>query len=134
MPSIYETIKTRMVLAIKNREQARKDLYRFLKGKLDQVDNPTDEVATKLIRSLLKEAEANPGCFTGEDMQEMRDLVPSLLDLQQTLALLSEEVQGSIRTAKAEGQAMGLAMKNLKGQPVDAEVVKYIVLKLRENS
>ena len=134
MPSIYETIKDRMVVAMKAKDQPRKDIFRFLKGKLDQMDKPTDEAATKLIRSLLKEAEANPGSFSVLEVQEMNDLVPALLDLNQTLALLTDEVKESVRTAKAEGQAMGVVMKTLKGHPVDAEVVKYIVLKLRESA
>lgn len=130
MQSIYESIKDRLTIAIRNRDQPRKDIFRFLKGRLDQTVGPTDEVATKLIRSLLNEAKENPTAFSAVEVAEMSDLVPSLLTEEKTLEGLVA-VLDDMAAAKNDGQAMGIAMKALKGLPVDSEIVKQIVARTR---
>jgi hypothetical protein len=133
MSKIFETVKERITIAIKARDQPRKDIYRLLKGKMDLLPKLDDETATKLVRTMLKDAKEYPEAFTPLDVVEMKSLVPELFDIDQTLAALDEAARESIRAAKADNQALGVAMKNLKGQPVDSEIVRYVVLKLREN-
>lgn len=134
MPStLYETVTDRLLVAMKNRDQPRKDILRFLKGKMDLIYPLTDEAATKMIRSLLNDAKENPTGFTETDLSEMSNLVPPLLAVDQTLALLGEDLIEGVRAAKAHGQAVGIVMKALKGQPLDSGVVSSIVTKLREN-
>lgn len=133
MSEIFETVKQRITQATKARDQPRKDVYRFVKGKLDLLPKLDDESAIKVIRTLLKDAKENPTQFTQLEVDEMNSLVPSLFDIDQTLAALDETAREGIRSAKADNQALGVAMKNLKGKPVDSEIVRYVVLKLREN-
>lgn len=133
MSQIFETVKQRITLATKARDQPRKDIYRFLKGKMDLLPKLDDETATKVIRTLLKDAKENPTQFSPLEVAEMESLVPALFDIDQTLAALDEAARESIRSAKADNQALGLAMKTLKGKPVDSEIVRYVVTKLREN-
>lgn len=131
MSQIFETVKQRITTATKARDQPRKDIYRFLKGKMDLLPKLDDESATKVIRNLLKDAKENPTQFSELEVTEMNSLVPSLLDFDQTLAALDETVREAIRTAKSDGHAQGVAMKNLKGKPVDPDNVRSIVSTLR---
>jgi uncharacterized protein YqeY len=89
-----------------------------------------DDQAVKRMRGVLKEARSGLTSFSPEELALIEEWVPPNLGRDQIREALAP-VADPIRSAPKEGQAMGLAMKHLAGQAVDADDVKAVVAELR---
>lgn len=101
----------------------------------------SDEAGYNVVRKMIKANEENSARLGEDDPrtqvfkeenQVMAMLLPKWWDADEIQAHLDLEL---IRSAKNDGQAMGLAMRTLKGldAPVEGDVVKAVVSKIRES-
>lgn len=101
----------------------------------------SDEAGYNVVRKMIKANEENSDRLGEDDPrtqvfeeenQVMAMLLPKCWDADEIQAHLDLEL---IRAAKNDGQAMGLAMRTLKGldAPVEGNVVKAVVSKIRES-
>ncbi len=90
-----------------------------------------DDQAIKKMRGVLKEAKAGQTAFSPEELKLIEEWVPATLGREQIQEALAP-IADRIKAAPKEGQAMGIAMKHLAGQPVDADDVKAVVAELRQ--
>jgi uncharacterized protein YqeY len=102
-------------------------IAQFVTGTGEEVP---DDQAIKKMRGVLKEARAGQTSFSPDELKLIEEWVPATLGREQIREALAP-VADAIETAAKEGQAMGLAMKHLAGQPVDADDVKAVVAELR---
>jgi uncharacterized protein YqeY len=131
-----------MAIVPKMREQLResmkaKDATRtqFLRYWIAQLTTGTgeevpDDQAIKRMRGVLKEARSGQTTFSPEELALIEEWVPASMGrdrIREVLAPIADQV----RSAPKEGQAMGVAMKHLAGQAVDADDVKAVVAELR---
>jgi uncharacterized protein YqeY len=140
---IIEEITRRLKLAMLNRDASRRDVLRFVKGKLDLMKpNLPDTEVARVIRGLIKEGNEIPTMFTEVEMAELKDLIkwsidsgviPVMLSREQILGVLKEtpEIIDQIRLATDENKAMGPAMRVLKSKGVDSEDVRAVIQSIR---
>lgn len=97
MTTIYDNIRHQMTTSMKNKDKPRINIFRFLKGNLDQLDDPQNDVAaTKTIRSYLKQASLPNSCFDDYEVEVMKSLIPVLLNAEQTKALIFNDLEAKV--------------------------------------
>ncbi len=131
--AIVQKMREQLRESMKARDAVRTGFLRywiaqFVTGTGEEVP---DDQAIKKMRGVLKEARAGQTSFSPEELKLIEKWVPATLgreQIQEALAPIADQ----IRSAPKEGQAMGIAMKHLAGQPVDADAVKAVVAGLRQ--
>ncbi len=137
MINIQQTIQSRLMHAIKNKDKDGKTIYRFIKGALDQFPTQPvpDEVAIKMMRSYLNDAESGVSqSFSEREIVLLKEMVPPVLDAVACLVYLDEcHVTDQIRGCQKEGMAMGIAMRSFAQgkRVVDSAIVKGVVAAIR---
>jgi uncharacterized protein YqeY len=89
-----------------------------------------DADAVKKMRGVLKEARTGQTTFSPEEIALIQDWVPASWTADQITEAL-QPVRDAIKSAPKDGMALGVAMKALAGQPVDADDVKAVVASIR---
>lgn len=130
--TIVQRMREQLKPAMKARDAVRTNFLRywiaqFTTGTGEEL---SDEQAIKKLRGVQKEARSGQTAFSPEELALIDDWVPANLDRAQIAAALAPAAD-AIRAAPKDGMAMGLAMKQLAGQPVDADEVKAAVAELR---
>lgn len=151
--SVKDQINNRLLLAMKNGNVAEKSILRVIKGEWTNVENSyewrkttghspiTDDRIYKIIQKLLEGNNETMKLLPPEDprfknLQEENEIMKSLLPTQ----LTKEEVENhlaslldQIKSAKSEGQAIGVAMKHFKTEnlSVDGKIVGEAVKEIR---
>ncbi len=128
VPRMREQLKESM----KARDAVRTNFLRYWIAQLTTGtgEEVPDDQALKRMQGVLKEAKGGQTTFSAEELDLIREWVPPTLSparIAETLAPVADQ----IKAAPKEGQAMGIAMKNLAGQPVDSDDVKAVVAELR---
>ncbi len=130
------TIVTRMRAQLKDSMKAR-DTVRtnFLRYWIAQLtlgtgEEASDEQAIKKMRGVLKEAGSGDTSFSPEELALIQEWVPASLTQEQIKEELAP-IADQIKEAPKDGQAMGIAMKQLAGKPVEADDVKAVIASLR---
>lgn len=149
---LAETIRSRMIAAMKSGNTVERDVMRVVKGDLDTATarsgkQPTDEEAARIVRKTIEAngetirlMEGETGCSTmhvarKQQLEKENEILNSLLPK----TLTQEEIQrilicriDDIKAAKNDGQATGIAVKYLKetgatalGSDVSAVVKKF---------
>ena len=141
---LLETIQARLKDARKARREVEREILRVALGEIQTEeargtamgDPEIERVLRKLIKSngetLEATTNATQAAVLREEIAILQALLPQQLGIEQIVALL-REVEADVRAAKADGQAIGVAMKHLKpkGVPVDGKDVLAAVKLLR---
>jgi uncharacterized protein len=130
--TIVQRMRAQLREAMKARDAVRTNFLRYWIAQLTlgTGEEMADDQAVKKMRGVLKEARAGQTSFSPAELDLIKEWVPPALgpdQIREALAPVADE----IRAAPKEGMAMGLAMKALAGQPVDADDVKAVVAGLR---
>ena len=142
---LVDLIRTRATQALKLRDSLSVQILRVLLGEIQTGEaragrDLSDEEVVAIVRKLMKSNDETLGLsekpeqkveLTREN-EVLRSLVPTTLDATQILAALAP-VADAIRAAKNDGQATGVAMKQLKsaGATVEGTEVAKVVQSLR---
>jgi uncharacterized protein YqeY len=141
---LIDAIKSQITAAMKARDTVAKDVLRVALGEIQTAEaragSVSDEEAQRIVKKLVKSNEETMGIskdpathakLTREN-EVLAALLPQTLSVEQIVAALAP-VAEAIRGAKAEGPAMGMAMKHLKqaGAAVEAPDVTAAVKALR---
>jgi uncharacterized protein YqeY len=141
---LTETIKARAALATKSKDVVATTVLRLALGEIQTVEARvnkalSEEEAQAIVRKLVKSNEETIAVAAGEQRATLEreneillSLLPASLGPDQ-IVLLLEPVRAALREAKSDGQAMGIAMKHLKGSgaTVQGTDVTTAVKKLR---
>lgn len=152
--SIELKIKEGISKAIKSKDEITKEILRVALGQI-QLDayssNTTEEQKLNVIRKLIKSNETTIEAMHQKDIKDwsvewqlnaptlafevaaLQLLLPQTLSEEETLARLTANCFDNIKTAKADGQAIGVAMKYFKAEniAVDTGLVKKAVESIR---
>jgi len=147
---LEDTIREQIKQAMRDRDEIARDILKLALGEVTSaraVGDVSEEQAAKLIRKIVEanhESIAALQSRGGDDdriarlqreIEVLEALLPKQWSADDVEQFLRNEaaVLDQIRGAKADGQAMGVAMKTLKarGAPVDGKVVGEVVRKLR---
>ncbi|MEO1231309.1 MAG: GatB/YqeY domain-containing protein [Myxococcota bacterium] len=145
--TLVETIQTRTREALKARDDVAKNVLRVVLGEIQlaasrQGKELPDAEGHKIIRKLIAsnlatlEVTADPdrkALLTTEN-ELLETLVPKALEIPEIVAALAP-VREAVLAAKADGPAMGVAMKHLKseGKTVEGDAVRAAVAQIRGN-
>ena len=129
---IVQRMRSQLPEAMKARDSVRTNAIRYWIAQLTlgTGEEVGDDQAIKKMRGVLKEANSGVTSFSPEEIAFVREWVPASLGPEQVREALAP-VAAAIREARNDGMAMGVAMKHLAGQPVEAEEVKAAVAALR---
>jgi uncharacterized protein len=130
--AIVQQMRTQLREAMKARDAVRTKFLRYWIAQLTLgtgAEVPDDQ-AVKKMRGILKEAQAGRTAFSPEEQALIQEWVPPALNREEIRAALTQ-VADQIRAAPKEGQAMGIAMKHLAGQPTDADEVRAVLAEMR---
>ncbi len=142
---LIDEIKTRMNRAMRDRDEVIKNVLGLAFGEIQtaeaRANRPLrEDEAMAIVRKLLKTTEetlalASDGAQAPalrREIDALAALLPKSLSVEQVVAELAS-VAEPIRSAKSEGQAMGVAMKHLKasGAPVGAREVQEAIKRVR---
>jgi uncharacterized protein YqeY len=130
--TIVQRMRAQLRESMKARDAVRTGFLRYWIAQLTTGagEEVADDQAIKRMRGVLKEAKSGPTSFSPEELALIGEWVPPSLGREQIAQALAP-VAEAIRAAPNGGQAMGLAMKQLAGQPVDSDDVKALVAELR---
>src|SRR5438445_13573401 len=130
--AIVQRMRQQLRESMKARTAVRTNFLRYWIAQLTMGtgEESPDDQAIKKMRGVLKEAKTGQTAFSPEELALIEEWVPPLMGRDQIGESLAA-VADQIRTAPKEGQAMGVAMKHLSGQPVDSDDVKAGVADLR---
>ena len=130
--SIAQRMRAQLPESMKARDAVRTNTLRYWIAQLTAGtgEELADDQAIKKMRGVLKEAKSGLTTFSPEEIALIQEWVPASLGLDQIKSALAP-VADQIQDAPKEGQAMGLAMKALAGQPVDSDDVKAAVAAIR---
>jgi uncharacterized protein len=140
------SIKDKSMVSMKARDAVATSIYRLVMGEIDTIEarskvEVTAEEGAQIIRKLIKSNEETIGHLTDASERErltrevvlLRELLPQGLSADAIAALLAP-VADAIRAAAAEGQALGVAMKQIKTQGTRAESADVVAaVKLLRN-
>ena len=131
--SLLQTIKKKVIEAMKARDNLTRDVLRVLQGDIEMHhtrtgEHMTDEQAQKVVRKLIKSNQETIVLTTDEAAVEklnkeivlLEALLPRTLGVDEIVAALSP-VHDDIKAAGNDGQATGVAMKHLKPQGLAIE-------------
>src|SRR5687767_965161 len=142
---LLDEIKARITRAVKEKDEVSRDVLRLAFGEVQtseaRNERPLrDEEVAAILKKLVKSNEETLALAgDGERATTLRrenevlsSLLPKALTADQIVEALASQVD-AIKAAKADGQAMGVAMKHLKslGAAVEAADVTAAVKKLR---
>ena len=144
MSTLVETIKAQMKTAMKARDDVAKNILRLALSEIQLAEARGQEVddaaGHKIIRKLLASNDETLQVTTEEgtrtQLQKENEillaLVPQQLGVEQIIEVLAP-VRDAIAGAKADGPAMGLAMKHLKstGAAVEGDSVRQAITQIR---
>lgn len=143
---LSEDLEARTKEAMKARDEVAKTIYRVVLGELQTAEarsgGELDEAAGhKIVKKLIasneatleKTEDAEARARLERENALLLELVPRSLSVEAIVEALAP-VTEAIRSAKGDGPAMGIAMKQLKsaGAPVESPDVKAAVAKIRE--
>lgn len=143
--SVVDTLKARIKEAMKAKDDVAKNVFRVVLSDIQLLEARAggavpDAEAHKVIKKLISSNEATLEASSDEATQTqltqenalLSELVPKPLSVDEIVRAL-ETVAGAIKGAKADGPAMGIAMKTLKenGASVESGDVKTAVAQLR---
>lgn len=133
--TIVQRMRQQLRESMKARDAVRTNFLRYWIAQftLGTGEEMADADAVKKMRGVLKEARTGQTTFTPEEVVLLQDWVPASLTADQ-IAVALEPVRNAIKAAPKDGMAMGVAMKTLAGQPVEAEDVKAAVAAFRAGS
>ncbi|MCB9586250.1 MAG: GatB/YqeY domain-containing protein [Polyangiaceae bacterium] len=137
---LIDEIKSRFKEAMKARREVEREILRVAIGDITTRDATSDDDVQAVLKKLLKSNEETLGHNVSDEertklQQEneiLRGFLPKTLDEAQIVAALAP-VAEQIRAASNDGQATGVAMKQLKsaGAEVDGKTVSAAVRKMR---
>lgn len=130
--SIVSRMRGQLTDAMKARDAIRVGFLRYWIAQFTRGDGTelADDEAIKKLRGIAKEAKAGPTSFKPEEIELIGEWVPASLTRDQVREALGPIVE-ALKAAPKPGAAMGMAMKQLAGQPVEADDVKAIVDEVR---
>jgi uncharacterized protein YqeY len=133
--TIVERMRQQLKEAMKARDAVRTGFLRYWIAQLTlgTGEEMVEADAIKKMRGVLREARTGQTTFTPEEVALLQEWVPAALTADQIAAAL-QPARDAIRAASKDGMAMGLAMKALAGQPVEADDVKVVVASIRASS
>jgi uncharacterized protein YqeY len=126
---LIDELKKRMFDAMKRKATVEKEIVRVAIGEITSTGaEATDERVTAVLRKLVKSNEETlKVCAEGETKETLlaelvilREFLPKSLAPAQIVEQLGA-LRDQLRAAPSEGQAMGLAMKQLKGAGAQVE-------------
>ncbi|MEZ4375216.1 MAG: GatB/YqeY domain-containing protein [Polyangiaceae bacterium] len=137
---LIDDIKARFREAMKARREVEREILRVAIGDITTRDATSDDDVQAVLKKLLKSNEETLGHNVSDDERTkleqeneiLRGFLPKTLDEAQIIEALAP-VAEQIRAASNDGQATGVAMKQLKstGAQVDGKTVSAAVRKLR---
>jgi uncharacterized protein YqeY len=143
---LVDDIKKRIVEAMKAKRTVEREVLRVALAEMQLTENRsgkalTDEEAQKIVKKLIKSNEETLAVATDAEMKQklseenviLETLLPKRWSVDQIIAALAG-VTEPIKAAKSDGQATGVAMKELKSKPdavVDGKDVAAAVAKIR---
>ena len=142
---LIDDIKKRFMQAMKDKNTIEKEVLRVLIGEIQTAESRatspgTDEDALAIVRKLVKSNQETLAATTSEDdratltqeLEILNTLLPASLSVEQIVAALAP-VSDAIKAAGNDGQATGVAMKQLKaaGAAVNGRVVSAGVKQIR---
>ena len=143
--ALVEDLKKRIATAVKDGDSVARDVLRLALGEIQTAEarkneKLSDEEATAALRKLVKSNEETLG-LSGEgerantlkkEIEVLSSLLPKQLSVDEIVAALASQVD-AIKAAKADGQAVGVAMKHLKstGASVTGNDVQAAVKQIR---
>jgi uncharacterized protein len=143
--ALVEELKKRITSSVKEGDTVARDVLRLALGEIQTAEarksaTLSDEEAAVALRKLVKSNEETLGLTTdGEraaalkkEIEVLSSLLPKGMSVDEIVAALSSQVD-AIKAAKADGQAVGVAMKHLKstGASVTGNDVQVAVKKIR---
>jgi len=133
--TIVQRMRQQLRDSMKARDAVRTNFLRYWIAQLTlgTGEEMADADAVKKMRGVLKEARTGQTTFTPEEVVLLQEWVPASLTADQIAAAL-EAARDAIKAAPRDGMAMGVAMKALSGQPVEADDVKAAVAAIRASS
>jgi uncharacterized protein len=142
---LVDELKKRITVAVKDGDSVARDVLRLALGEIQTAEarkneKLTDEEAAGALRKLVKSNEETLA-LSGEgerattlkkEIEVLSSLLPKALSVDEIVAALASQVD-AIKAAKADGQAVGVAMKHLKstGASVAGNDVQAAVKKIR---
>lgn len=142
---LIDDIKKRFMQAMKDKKTVEKEVLRVLIGEIQTAESRatspfTDEEALSIVRKLVKSnqetlaatsSEADKATLT-QELEILNSLLPASLSVEQIVVALAP-VSDSIKAAGNDGQATGIAMKQLKasGAAVNGKDVSAAVKQIR---
>lgn len=142
---LIDDIKKQITASMKSGDAVARDILRLALGEIQTAEArknapASDEEATAAVRKLIKSNEETLGLSgDGERADTLKKeiavltaLLPKQLSVEEIIAALAADAD-AIKGAKADGQAMGVAMKSLKakGLSVSGGDVTAAVARLR---
>jgi len=138
--SLEQTIRSRSIEALKNKNEVAKTILRVVLGEIDVLKGRgtvvEDEQVVKIIRKVILSNEETMKVKPSETLQTenqiLSEFLPQLLTQEQSEQFLVGS-KDAIMAAKSDGQATGVAMGLLKKNncAVDGKDVTEVVKKLR---
>ncbi|QDV36586.1 GatB/YqeY domain-containing protein [Tautonia plasticadhaerens] len=130
--AIVQRMRAQLKDSMKARDAVRTNFLRYWIAQLTtgSGEEVPDDQAIKKMRGILKEARGGQTSFSPEEVALIEEWVPATLSREQIARELAPAAE-PIKAAPKEGQAMGVAMKQLAGKPVEAEDVKAVIAEIR---
>ena len=141
---LADEIKRRMVAAMKAKQTIEKEILRVALGEItSRGGDATDEMVVATLKKLVKSNEESLAVVTDpaqrqvleREIEVLKDLLPQGLSLDELVVALAP-LHETIKGAKGDGPATGIAMKHVKTQalPVDGKDVAEAVRRIRSGS
>lgn len=142
---LKDVIRERIVAAMKSGRVLERNILKVALGELETAETRTgkdlaEDQAITIVRKLVKSNEESLAVITDEARCEklkqeiaiLNELLPQVLDVDAIVAALADQVD-AIRAAKADGPAIGMAMKHLKaaGAVIEGKDVGAAVRQIR---
>jgi uncharacterized protein len=129
--SMIDSLRKKALEAAKAKDTVASTILRLAQGEVQMIGvraerDATDEEAFAAIRKLIKSNEETISSADGEKAEVLRreisilaELLPKGLSVEEITSALAD-IADAIRSAPADGQAMGVAMKHLKSKSIAA--------------
>ncbi len=131
--AMVDEMKLKLRESMKARDSVRTNVLRYWIGQFTLGDGTflDDDQAIKKMRSVVKEAKTGQTSFSDEEIAIIQEWLPPTLSVE-TIRERLAEVADKIKAAPQDGPAMGMAMKQLKGEAVEAADVQQVVQEIRQ--
>ena len=138
---LFDEIRKRMMAAMKAGRVVEKEILRTALGEITiQEKTGDDDVVRGILRKLLKSNQETLSLATDEGQRAtlaeenaiLQELLPKTLGVEAIVEALAP-VRDAIREARSDGQAMGVAARQLKsgGHATEADDVKAAIARIR---